>query len=286
LAASTTGGIWNSSSGKATVTAGVVTGVAAGNDIIRYTVSNAWCQSTVTHVITVETFPDAKTISGLEQMCLGETTTLTDSAVGGVWMSGSPLASVFAITPVSPARCIVTALAAGAASISYSVTNSCGTARTTHPVAIYPLPDEPIISERLGLMSVPALYESYQWTQNGEYIPGANEDTFYVKAPSLYAVIVSNVYGCKTSSNPLSYAGCDPDDMLVYPNPTTATVRILWCQKVNARIMSIDGRVLRRYTNVTEVSLEGLPSAIYMVDIFNEEDKPIKTVRITRATGQ
>lgn len=286
LTSSIPGGIWNSSNGRATVTAGAVMGVAPGNEIIRYTVFNAWCQSTVTKIITVETFPDAKTISGTGTMCIGETVTLTDSAVNGAWNSGSPLATAITITPPAPSRCIVTALDAGTAIISYSITNSCGTARATHAVLINTLPDEPKISEHLGLLSVPASYQSYQWTKNGVNIPNAIQDTFYAIEPALYAVTVSNEYGCKSSSSLLSYAGCNPDELLLYPNPSTATVRILWCQRVNVRLIGIDGRVISMQRDTNEVSLEGLPAAVYMLDIFNNNNKAIKTVRITKLSGQ
>lgn len=285
MTASVAGGIWNSSYGKATVTAGAVTGVAPGNDIIRYTVFNSWCEATVTKVITVETFPGAKIIWGADNMCVGETITMTDSAANGIWNTASPLATTVTIMPPAPARCIVPALAAGSATITYSVTNSCGTATATHDIAIHPLPDAPSITEHLGLLSVPDLYQAYQWTKNGVIIQGATYDTFFAMAPALYAVSVANEYGCKSTSDPLSYSGCNPDDILLYPNPTTETVRVLWCQPVNVRILSIDGRVISVQKGTNEVSLEGLPTAIYMLDIFNNNNKPIKTIRITKLSG-
>ena len=129
------GGAWSASNAKAMVTGGIVTGVTAGVDTIMYTATNACGTTTATKTVTVETLPNAGSISGLSTVCAGTTITLTDPATGGVWSSSN------GITKVSPAG-VVTGLAMGTSTISYTVTNSCGAATATKTVTVGPLADE------------------------------------------------------------------------------------------------------------------------------------------------
>lgn len=76
--------------------------------------------------------PNAGTITGDSIVCEASTISLVDAAPGGIWNSGSSNATVWAG--------VVTGVTAGTATISYSVTNSCGTDVATHVVTINPLP--------------------------------------------------------------------------------------------------------------------------------------------------
>jgi hypothetical protein len=73
-------------------------------------------------VITVSTFPVVPAIAGSPTVCLSATVSLTDAAPGGVWNSSNPL-----IAPVS-ATGTVTGEVTGADTITYTVSNTCGTA--------------------------------------------------------------------------------------------------------------------------------------------------------------
>lgn len=131
LADATPGGVWSTSApGVATVSAsGVVNGLAPGTAIIYYTTT---CP--VSAVVTVYTFPTAGAVSGTGTLCVGATTTLTTTGTGGTWSSGSP-----AIATVSAAG-VVSGLASGTATISYTVTNVCGTAFATYIVTVNAVP--------------------------------------------------------------------------------------------------------------------------------------------------
>lgn len=138
LSASPAGGAWSSSStGVATVGAtGVVTGVSAGTSTISYTAGGA----TATRVVTVNGVPSAGTISGTATVGAGSATTLTSTVSGGAWSS-----SATGIVTVSSAG-VVTGVAAGTATISYVVTNSCGTATATKVVTVSAAPSSGVIS--------------------------------------------------------------------------------------------------------------------------------------------
>ena len=134
LTDSNPGGTWSSSSASsASVAGGIVTGVSVGNTIIAYTKTNSCNTATDTMLITVEAPANAGTITGNATLCVDATTTLTDTTAGGTWASSSSAAGITAG--------IVTGISAGNSIISYSLTNSCGTATDTMMITVNPLPD-------------------------------------------------------------------------------------------------------------------------------------------------
>jgi len=129
----TTPGTWTSSATSvATIvsSSGAITGVGAGTSTISYITS----LGTVTQVVTVNPLPNAGTITGTGTFCQGATTNLTDASGGGVWSSNNTGIATVNTTGV------VTGVAAGSATISYTVTNPCGTATATFAVSVNPLP--------------------------------------------------------------------------------------------------------------------------------------------------
>ena len=134
LSDSTTGGTWSSSdTGVAIVgsSSGIVTGIAAGAATISYTVSDI----TVTLTIIVYPAPNAGSISGDSDVCAGSSITLTDGAIGGVWSSSNSSATVLSG--------IISGVSAGIDTISYTVTNSCGSIAAIAVVTVNPLPVTP-----------------------------------------------------------------------------------------------------------------------------------------------
>ncbi len=134
LTAVTAGGTWSSSApGVATIySSGGITGISVGSATITYNVSGTCGDDSATYSITVNPLPNAGSISGSATVCEGSTTTLASSATGGTWYSSSP-------TVASVAAGVITGVAAGSATISYVVTNSCGTDAATRPFTVYAL---------------------------------------------------------------------------------------------------------------------------------------------------
>ena len=130
-----TGGLWSASNGRATVTGGTVTGVTPGLDTVRYSVTNACGTTTSSKQVTISPLPNAGTIYGLPNVCMGASITLVDGAPGGMWSSSAPLVAtingVGVVTPVGP----------GMTNIIYTLATTCGTATTTHVLTVIPLAD-------------------------------------------------------------------------------------------------------------------------------------------------
>ena len=87
-----------------------------------------------TVVVTTNNSPVVAAITGLNQVCAGSTINLNNSTAGGTWSSSNN-----AIATVNSSG-VVTGIAAGTATISYAVTNSCGTTTVTHAVTVNALP--------------------------------------------------------------------------------------------------------------------------------------------------
>ena len=114
------GGVGNWTSSDITIatvgtSSGIVTGVAAGTVNISY--ANT-CGAPIYANVTVNQTPAA--IMGAPNVCLGLTTTLSDLSSGGTWSSGDPT-----IATIDPVSGILTTVAAGSVTITYTLGNGC-----------------------------------------------------------------------------------------------------------------------------------------------------------------
>ena len=134
----TSAGVWSSAApGIATVSlGGLVTGLSGGNAIISYTGSGICGSARSTYLVTVIPLPSAGSITGVMSVCTNTTTKLSDGVASGVWSSGNT-----ALATVDNGG-LVTGLSDGAVSISYTVTNGCGsTSAFTSVTVVNAIPD-------------------------------------------------------------------------------------------------------------------------------------------------
>ncbi|MEI6140725.1 MAG: choice-of-anchor Q domain-containing protein, partial [Mariniphaga sp.] len=125
-----TGGAWSSLTPLvATIsTTGIVTSLTSGTATILYTVTNgSGCSSSIGTSVSVNPMPATPApIGGNKSVCVGSTTTLTETITGGVWSSSAPT-----IATVSTSG-VVKGIAAGTASIQYTITNGSGCKTSTN----------------------------------------------------------------------------------------------------------------------------------------------------------
>jgi len=163
------GGTWSAANTNATVLNGVVTGVLAGTDNISYTVTNTCGSLSASQLITINPQPNAGTISGPAATCVGSSITLTDNISSGIWSSNSAFATV--------AGGVVTGVTPGIDTISYAVTNVCGTAFAKKGITVNALPSVPTITtqspstvctgtmyQNFGTATPPPIGVTYNWT--------------------------------------------------------------------------------------------------------------------------
>ena len=128
LSNAASGGTWSSSDIAVAIvgSTGIVSGVAAGTATISYLVSS----TNTTVVVTVNPLPDAGTITGSSAVCAGSTITLSNATSGGSWSSSNTAVATVGTTG------IVTGIANGIVTISYTVTNSCGSSNAMKTITV------------------------------------------------------------------------------------------------------------------------------------------------------
>lgn len=203
------GGAWSSSNpAVATVTGstGIVTGITTGVVTISYNVTTSCGPALSTKTISVEALPSVSSISGLFNLCLGGSTTLTDVTPLGTWSSSTP--AIASITSTG----LATGVSVGTSIISYTVTNSFGCYNSATAVmsvtnsftsSITPSGPTTFCTGGSVLLSAStgAGY-TYQWQLGGVNIAGATTPSLLVTtATGNYNVVISNGSGCTSVSN-------------------------------------------------------------------------------------
>ncbi len=128
----TAGGIWSSSAPTiVTVSAtGVVTALAQGTATLSYTAGGVCGGGALSTARLITVDRPVSAIVGTDTICVGSTSLLIDSAINGVWSSTNPLVAGINVNG------LVTAVAQGVDTVSYSVTNVCGTSTARRRLVI------------------------------------------------------------------------------------------------------------------------------------------------------
>ena len=181
LTDSVSGGVWSSSNtaiGTVGSSSGIVAGIGAGITTILYKVTQQCGLDSTTAVITVNPLPYAGPIRGFTQVCANYTAALSDSIAGGVWTSGNP-----AVATIDSFTGVVNGITGGEAFITYTVTNSCGSAYVVDSITvneafafgrIITFPDTPMCSNTLfqnfGAMAAAPSGIYYHWSATNAQI--------------------------------------------------------------------------------------------------------------------
>ena len=141
----TTGGVWRSlNTSVATIAsvAGITVGEAAGVDTVEYSVTNFCGTARTIRIMTIVAPPGVPdSIAGPSRLCIGATSVFSDTVTGGEWASDAS-----GVASVSATSGEVSGLSPGTSIITYTVTNSCGSASVTHSLTVLPHPSAGTIS--------------------------------------------------------------------------------------------------------------------------------------------
>ncbi len=257
-------GTWSSSNiSVATIgTTGIVAGVAAGVDTLAYTVTNICGSAIAIHVVTVNPNPVAGTITGPSTICMGPTgITLTDASAGGAWSSSNS-----GIATIGSGTGVVSGVAPGFVTFTYSVTNLCGTATTTATDTVYPAAavDSIVGADTVCQGATIALTDpsgTGVWSSSsanatvdatgvvtgvsaGSATISYSVTTICGTATAQLSLYVKSTAECNTGVSELPALG---ETIKVYPNPSQGTFTVQLPATTNGSvitIMDVTGRVI------------------------------------------
>ncbi len=132
-------------------------------------------------------------------------------------------------------------------------------------------------------------FATYQWLLNGEPIAGATGSTYTVTENGNYTVVVTDDNGCTDTSNVYVVDNVNINDIQsigkhikVYPNPAEDILFINSPIAVQVLLTSVEGRVVSRADQATQLSLKDLAPGIYLLHITDQEGQLMKTKKIIK----
>ncbi len=215
LVDTTSGGKWKSTVPTvATIdsASGLVSAIAQGTTTISYSV-NGFSASAIVHVFSL---PGAGSITGMDSVCTNSTTALADSVPNGTWTS-----SAVGVASVS-ATGVVAGVTVGYTTISYAVSNVCGSATVNQLVKVNPQPvPYPLHGEKTVCVGATSLlYDAISggtWTSSSPGKASVNASGFVRGVSAGTLTITYNIAEPLTTCHSIStYA------MTVNPLPTPA----------------------------------------------------------------
>ena len=287
----TTGGIWISlDTSVASVNAtGSVAGIATGTDTIMYVLTNgSGCSGEATYVITVATaLSSIIVVPSSATICHGTPvnmhTTTTPPGMTYQWLLNG------IIIPGATNSDYITDIAG-----TYSLIVSNGTCTETIAGTVVSLTPHPVISFTSPDILYTGSYYSYQWYKNGVAIPGATGSVLDETGNGIYSVIVTDINGCSDTSSGYIISGSggggttgiattpSASNIRIYPNPATSVLTIDAGIKVNATILSIDGRMVIEQKDATTIDISMLPDALYIIMVYDENNLLLMTSKFVK----
>jgi hypothetical protein len=283
------GGAWSTSVSADSIVNGVLFGNVAGTVVVSYSFFNS-CGTFVNPVtFNVLPMPDPGAITGVSyNVCTGAAKTYSDATTGGVWSISNSNATL----SVSGGNAVIAGLIPGTDTLSYMVTNTCGTTTVTQILTVDATPT-PVLHISIDSTSLytAAGYTTYQWYENGTLIPGITDTIYHPHDTGSYTVLVTDAAGCSGMSGAVTISrlaveslSAGSGDISVFPNPTLGIVYIRTNTPVDVVLNSMDGKTILSGHNATQIDLSALPVGIYLMRCQDPVNGAVRNVvRITKS---
>lgn len=292
LSNTTSGGVWSSSNASIAIinaTTGLLTVKGFGTTVINYTINSGVCNNAATMNFTVAGLPMLDTISGSNNVCVGNSIQLANNSFLPVGTSTN-WSSITGRATIS-ATGLVTGTSAGTATIKYTATNTYGcSSYTTKYVTVSALPAIPGIAYASGTPSpqttsvggVMQLCSNKNFNLVGNPVNGiwsktgnisvsplgvnsstVNISTFGALGNVSVTYTITNNKGCSNSRTiSANVVNCGSRGMnskiaseneafVLYPNPATENITVVTTDIKEIIIVDLMGKILfsKKYSN-------------------------------------
>jgi hypothetical protein len=136
-------------------------------------------------------------------------------------------------------------------------------------------------------------YNSYQWyagtgLTDTMAIPGAISHNVAGTYDQYYIVVVTDSFGCQGESIPYDLTNLSVKNaaaarnIMVYPNPATATIFVPSAQVWRAVVSDMAGRAVIEKLHPSQIDISKLASGVYIVSLFDDNGKLIASQKVTK----
>ena len=257
LSDTVTGGVWGKTNSTASVSStGMVIGLSAGTDTIKYSVSNVCGAAVATYPVTIRPLPAPGVIKGLAAVCPGAAIILSDTSQGGVWTVTNGNGSFTADS-------VFTGITAGTDSVLYTVTNSCGSATAVKKITISPLPHASVITGPATVLvgDIITLKDSTAggawWSTNANAIMSSGSLGGLQPGMDTIGYAVTNSCGHDTAYAYIQIVAENAPtitDFQVYPNPSSGSFTVNLLSPVNEKVTVLLANCVYQIIAVYEVT--------------------------------
>ncbi|CAF3774793.1 unnamed protein product [Rotaria sp. Silwood1] len=309
-------GVWSSSNvttakvvrASASSYSAIVTALANGSTNVTYTLQtpNTTCStvSTIATVVAQQATPNA--ITGVSNICVGNSTTFTTAATGGVF-------SALGRFNVNAANGFATATSAGTTTIRYTITNASGcSAYSSLNVTVNPLPAVPSIayaSSTTGIIGSGGYCKNKTFTVAGTPTGGnwASTGTFSITSggvittaattgPATVTYSYTNSNGCTNSRTiATNVVSCGSKGIManedkinntiqLYPNPAHSLVNLKIDKLIGTGsiiITDLYGKQVKQQTlslGINIIDVSNLAKGMYLVSIVTDQGKQTQKI--------
>ena len=270
-----TGNLWSNGNQTATIIASL-----SGDYSVTFTDANG-CTGTSNNIsLVVNPLPTTPSISanGPLTICAGTSVLLTSSENGGNAWSNQETTNVISVN------------IAGSFTVTNTSANGCSATSAPTVVTVNPVPVALASLTSDNVISANPAGQSYQWIDCAENqnINGATAINFTATSNGSYAVILTNTFGCRDTSNCVTVDKVSLEensallDVSIFPNPAEETISIALASNTDSffdlTVYDAAGKIVLIKTQLHSpqvVAIDNLNPGVYLMQIQSQKQQRI-----------
>jgi hypothetical protein len=275
---------YDGSTAMAGETASSYTATTSGTYSVRITTASG-CTTVTNGQVVTEISTPVITASSATTFCLGGSTRLSVGIVTGATGITYQWKKDTVNIPGATGNSFI-ATSTGNYMIEVRVGSICTTRSNTIRVVAFPIPN-PIVTFNGTRVSTQSGFVTYQWYLNTVTIPGATSTTTRVTSNGSYRVYVTDTNGCGKLSpelavNTLSVNTLSGQDISIFPNPATSTIRITAPEMVRVVITNVQGKKELTSDSSGDIDISTLPIGLHIITILDEAGNRLLTEKLIK----